>query len=91
MEPMHISGVMRVCSRPVQAQGRQNPSMEGRGGQEVTYLEEGVLTTGHLPVEDHISKNIRAAQTELDEVFFKREGLWSERSWRRGEYHHNTL
>lgn len=71
---MHISGVMRVCSRPVQAQGRQNPSMEGRGGQEVTYLEKGVLTTGHLPVEDHISKNIRAAQTELDEVFFLKGG-----------------
>lgn len=29
-------------------------------------LEEEILTTGHLPVEDHISKNILAVQTGLD-------------------------
>lgn len=95
------SGVMRVHTRPGQAQGRQNRNMEWRGGQDTP--RGGGTENWSLANRSHI-QNIRAAQTELDgdlkkkkkrvwvgQMWVVREGLWSGRSWRRGKYNQHIL
>ena len=69
MGHVHISEVISSYESEHKACADSWQTKSQHGGKRRTghhTLEEEILTMGHLPVEDHTSKNILAVQTVLD-------------------------